>query len=110
MLFKFNHDKKEIEMECDLCDNMFSQGSGLMFRKKSKPLLFRFKGAKKRAIHSFFCKKFYAIWFNRGQIVDEKLVSPWKISIVAKDRFDTLLEIPDNSEHFQKFVDGHRNI
>jgi hypothetical protein len=34
----------------EVCDNIFSQARGLMFRKKSKPLLFIFKNAKKRGL------------------------------------------------------------
>lgn len=101
MLFKFIKNKKEIKTEAEVCDNVFSQGRGLMFRKESKPLLFIFKNKKRRAIHSFFCKKFYAIWFDGDKIVDEKLVNPWISLIKPKEKFDKLLEIPTNTETFK---------
>jgi uncharacterized membrane protein (UPF0127 family) len=110
MEFRFKHNKEEMKIDAEVCDNAFSQGRGLMFRRKSKPLLFVFKSAKRRAIHSFFCKQFYAIWFNKGKIIDEKSVNPWKISVIPKEEFDTLLEIPVSSDCFKKFVDEDRNI
>ena len=53
-------------IEAKVCNNIFQQARGLMFKKNSKPLLFVFKNYKKRAIHSFFCKPFIAIWFNNN--------------------------------------------
>lgn len=65
-----------------------------MFSFNEMPLLFIFKTKKRRAIHSFFCVPFYAIWFNENEIIDEKFVKPWRISIKPKEKFDKLLEIP----------------
>lgn len=42
----------------------FGKVSGLMFRKKSKPLLFKFKRPTRIPIHSFFCKPFHAVWMR----------------------------------------------
>ena len=88
-------------IETEICNNIFSQARGLMFRKKSLPLLFIFKNAKKRAIHSLFCVPFRAIWFNKGIIVDEKFVKPWKLYIKPKKEFDKLLEIPEGDVTFK---------
>ena len=74
-----------------------------MFKKDSLPLLFEFKKAKKRAIHSFFCVPFIAIWFNDREIIDIKKVSPWKSFILSKKGFDRLLEIPLNNKNFLEF-------
>ncbi len=101
MKHNFNYHNKKIELDVELCKEIFSQGRGLMFRKKSKPLLFVFKTKKRRAIHSFFCKEFYAIWLDGDKIVDEKLVKPWIVSIKPKEKFDRLLEIPTNTETFK---------
>ena len=92
--FNFNWKNKNINLDVCVCDSVFSQASGLMFRRHSLPMLFLFKCVKRRAIHSFFCKPFYAIWFQRDKIVDEKLVYPWKLSISPERSFDKLLEIP----------------
>jgi len=86
--------EKKIELDVRVCDSVFSQARGLMFRRKSLSLLFVFKNVKKRAIHSFFCKPFYAIWFDGDKIIDEKLVFPWRFSVFPKKGFDKLLEIP----------------
>ena len=48
-------------MEVRICDTLFSRARGLMFRKKSLPLLFVFKKAGIRSIHSFFCQPFRAV-------------------------------------------------
>ncbi len=86
------------------CDNVFSQSLGLMFRKDSLPLLFIFKNKKKRAIHSFFCKPFIAIWFDDNRIIDEKLVKPFCVSIKPKEKFNKLLEIPSNNNGFNELL------
>ena len=93
--FKFNYKGKEKNLNVKVCDNVFSQASGLMFKRKSKPLLFIFKTKKRRAIHSFFCKPFIAIWFDGEQVVDVKRIRSWKFSIKPTEKFDKLLEIPN---------------
>ena len=85
--------------------NIFSQARGLMFRSKSKSLLFVFHNKKRRAIHSFFCKPFIAIWLDGERIVEIKKVMPWKISIKPAEKFDRLLEIPSNDVTFKEFLD-----
>jgi uncharacterized membrane protein (UPF0127 family) len=71
-----------------------------MFRKNSPALLFYFKKDSNDSIHSFFCKKFIAIWFNDGKIVDVKYVLPWKISVKPGKSFDKLLEVPSTNKYF----------
>jgi len=71
-----------------------------MFRKKSfkTPLLFTFNSLGRYAIHSFFCRKFLAVWIleenGKMQIIDVKTVLPWKSSVVPIKKFNLLLEIP----------------
>lgn len=72
---------------------------GLMFKSKdTQALLFEF-GKGKRAIHSFFCPVFLAIWLLEGKVVDFKLVKPYQISIKPKKEFDKLIEIPFNNRY-----------
>jgi uncharacterized membrane protein (UPF0127 family) len=82
-----------------VCNDFFSKLRGLMFRGNNfkTPLLFVFAKPGKYAIHSFFCKKFYAVWMLNGKIVAEQIVEPWKVSVVPKKEFDMLLEIPAKS-------------
>src|SRR3989344_6651664 len=109
MKFKFNYKGKQVEMNVKFCDNVFLKASGLMFRRKSEPLLFVFNKKGRRAIHSFFCKPFYAIWFNESKIIDEKLINKWVLNIKPKEKFDKLLEVPSNYREFYNFIDGKRN-
>jgi len=108
--FRFKYKNKERTIEVKVCKNIFNHMFGLMFRKKSKPLLFVFNRKKRRAIHSFFCVPFIAIWFNGKEIIEIKKIMPWKFSVKSKGKFDKLLEIPQNSVFFDKFSDEERNI
>ena len=81
-------------IEVEVCDAVWSRARGLMFKKQSKPLLFVFKKAKRRNIHSFFCKPFKAVWMRGEKIIDKRLIDSWKFSIKPKEKFDKLLEIP----------------
>jgi uncharacterized membrane protein (UPF0127 family) len=95
--FKFNFNGKKIVVnDYSICNNVFSKGRGLMFRSKNykTPLLFPFNKPGRYSIHSFFCRKFIAVWLAKGKIVDIQLVEPWKFSVTGKEKFDELLEIP----------------
>ncbi len=81
-------------IEAEVCDTPLARARGLMFRKKSKPLLFVFKESKRRSIHSFFCSSFKAIWMLNKKVVNEKIVKPFSLSIKPKEKFNRLLEIP----------------
>jgi uncharacterized membrane protein (UPF0127 family) len=108
MKFRFTYKSKKINLEVEKCDNIFSQARGLMFRKKSKPLLFIFKNKKRRAIHSFFCMPFIAIWFDDEKIIGIKKVRPWKFSIKPRFRFNKLLELPSNDVTFKESLDEEK--
>jgi len=72
---------------------------GLMFKSKNTgALLFEFEKGN-RAIHSFFCPVFLAIWICDGKIVQHRLVKPWVVSIKPRQDFDKLLEIPFNNKY-----------
>jgi len=108
MKFSFIYKKKRFSLDVDKCEDIFSQASGLMFKKNSKPLLFIFKNKKTRAIHSFFCVPFIAIWFDEEKIIEIKNVNPWVFSIKPKDKFNKLLEIPSNNVTFKEFIDEEK--
>lgn len=105
MKFKFNYKKKKFEIEVEECRSFFSKFKGLMFQDESKPLLFIFKKPTRQAIHSFFCVPFIAIWFDGNEVVEAKLIKPWKYFIQPKKKFDKLLEIPSTTHFFREFLD-----
>lgn len=82
-----------------LCKGFFSKMRGLMFRPRNfkTPLVFVFDKPERFSIHSFFCRKFLAIWMLKGKVVDVKIIRPWKANILPKKPFDTLIETPFNS-------------
>ena len=96
-----------------ILDTITSKARGLMFRKRSPPLLFIFNKNKTIQIHSFFCKPFRAIWLdekmNVTKIVD---VKNWKLNISGKGKF--LLEIPaslkNNKLSSVNSIGDNRNI
>ncbi len=108
MKFKFNYHGRKAEIDVKICNNFFSQFRGLMFRENSKPLLFIFKKSAKQAIHSFFCKPFYAVWFDNKKIIDEKMIDRWRFWITPAGKFDRLLEIPSGCREFLFFADGRK--
>ncbi len=111
--FSFSHENKKINLNVLECSSTLSKTTGLIFKKNSPPLLFKFKKPTKTSIHSFFCKPFIAIWFLDNKIIGSKLIKPNQLSIKPKQSFTKLLEIPSNSEFFPKllhFTDESRNI
>lgn len=99
-LFKLNfRGKKFIIKNYIECRSFFSKLRGLMFRPRNfkTPLVFIFPFPRRYRIHSFFCRKFLAIWMLKGRIVDARIVKPWRIAVTSKEKFDELLEIPVTS-------------
>ena len=88
--------KTIVVKDYSVCKSIFSHARGLMFRNKNykKPLLFVFEKAGMYPIHSFFCRKFVAVWMLDGKIIEIKVVKPWKFSVTPKEKFNLLLEIP----------------
>lgn len=110
---KFKIKSKKFEIKVKKCESLYSQIIGLMFKKNSTSLLFIFKKPKSISIHSFFCKKFIAIWFLKEKIICLKIIKPNKFSIKPNKKFDKLLEIPSNSKDFNKicnFVVGQETF
>tara|TARA_Y100000310_G_scaffold263057_1_gene272959 strand:- start:617 stop:922 length:306 start_codon:yes stop_codon:yes gene_type:complete len=86
--YKINKSKKTIKVKkVPICS------TGLMFKRKSPPLLFELKKQKNLTIFSLFCRPFKAIWLNKEKratkIVD---VKKWKLAIRGNGKY--LLEIP----------------
>jgi uncharacterized membrane protein (UPF0127 family) len=79
-----------------VCSSYFSKLRGLMFRSRNykTPLLFVFNKPGKYPIHSFFCRKFLGVWMLNSRIIDVKIVSPYKFSVIPQKKFNRLLEIP----------------
>jgi uncharacterized membrane protein (UPF0127 family) len=100
---------KEVLVEGIKKVSFIGKFSGLMFRSKNtRPLLFEFKKGK-RAIHSFFCPIFLAIWLSDGKIVGFRLVKPFSLSVLPEKDFDKLIEIPFNNQYAHVvnfFIDG----
>ena len=96
--FKFKFQGKTCVLkDFQICKTIFSKTIGLMFKKNPENLLFVFEEPVKISIHSFFCrKKFVAIWLLKGRIIDARIVSPWKVNICPRKKFDKLLELPFN--------------
>jgi uncharacterized membrane protein (UPF0127 family) len=97
----FNYKKKKIILDVNTCNN-FEKVIGLMFSsRKAKPLLFEFEKPVKISIHSLFVfYPFLALWMdNKDNIVDKRIVDPFKISVSPNKKFSKLLEIPFNEDN-----------
>jgi len=105
---KINYKGENKIIDVKILKSVWSQAFGLMFKKKSMPLFFIFKNKKRRAIHSFFCKPFVAIWFDGDRIIDLRVVRRWKFSIKPIEKFDKLLEIPSCDVTFKEFLDEEK--
>ena len=94
-IFKVRLGGKLIVNHCVVCKSFFSKLRGLMFRKKSKPLMFLWKDLGFYSIHSYFVRfPFIAAWFANNRLIEYKTVYPWTFSVTPKEKFDMLLEIP----------------
>ena len=110
MKFNFEFKNKNIKLDIEKCESIFSKFRGLMFRKKSPCLLFIFNKPVRQSIHSFFCQPFIAIWFNKNKIIELKIIKSWRFSIKPKEKFDKLLEIPIKNNYSKIILDGIRKI
>ncbi len=96
-IFRIKFEGKNLVIsDYTVCKSIFSRARGLMFRSKkyNKPLLFIFNKPGNYSIHSFFCRKFVAVWMLNNKIIEIKIVKPWKFSVTPKEKFNLLLEIP----------------
>jgi uncharacterized membrane protein (UPF0127 family) len=89
---------------------------GLMFRgSRTDNLLFEFSKKGFRAITSFFVFfPFLAVWLDdKNNVVDWRVVKPFRFSINSKKKFRKLVEIPindKNSKIIQFFVGKKRKV
>lgn len=92
--FTFYEEGKEKEISVKQV-SQFS--TGLMFRRKSPPLLFDFGRFRNNlSIFSLFCKPFEALWLDEEKRVIKRLkITKWKWWIPGEGRY--LLEIPLNN-------------
>jgi len=82
--------------------SFFGKFRGLMFRRRQKsPIILLFDENKsiREPIHSLFVFfPFLALWLDENNnILEKKIVHPWKISVFPSGKFKKLLEIPINS-------------
>jgi len=72
---------------------VFFLSPGLMFRRKSPPLLFTLPKEMTFPIGSIFCKPFKAIWLDKNMNATNVIdVKTWKYKINGRGKY--LLEIP----------------
>lgn len=98
-----NQNSKKIKIKNVKKLSEFGKGIGLMFRCRERcpAMLFEFKQPNKMLIHSLFVFfDFCAVWLDdKNNIVDKKIVKPFRISIGPKKPFYKLVEIPLNTEY-----------
>jgi len=94
--FTYYKNGKPVKINVKPCSAMTSKFLGLMFRKKSPPLLFIFEKEKKLSIHSFFCRPFTAIWLDENKkVLKTEKITGWRFDILGQGKY--LLEIPASS-------------
>jgi len=94
---------KKINIYVKPC-NIFEKVIGLMFSRREKAkalLLFNSNRLVNYGIHSFFVFfSFVAVWLDKdNEIVDLKIVKPFKFLIHSKRPFNKLIEIPINEKY-----------
>jgi hypothetical protein len=71
----------------------FKKYIGLMFKLSSPKLLFIFDKPTTAPIHSFFCRKFKATWYDTtGCIIDSRIIQPFVWDIKVKKPYCFLAE------------------
>jgi len=82
------------ELVAKECRSIFSKARGLMFRKP-QILMFDFSRETREPIHSLFVfYPFLAIWLNKCEVVDARIVKPFSFSVKPRRKFTKLIEIP----------------
>jgi len=84
---------KKHKIKAKICNTLLSKLTGLMFRRRSPPLLFVFSKEKVLSIHSLFCRPFKAIWLDKKMLATKIVdVKKWKLNISGRGKY--LLEVP----------------
>lgn len=103
VFFEFYIRDKKVKMRVKKYTSIWSNPFGLMFRRKSLPLLFEFDNEKIPAIHSFFCQPFFAIWISSsGKATKLLKINKWRPHFFGDGRY--LLEIPKSDENYWKMT------
>jgi len=98
-------------IEARECRSIWEKTRGLMFRKDSEPIVLIFKNPTRRAIHSFFCKPFLAVWVREGRVIERRIVNPFSLSVKPREKFTHLFEIPlENNKKVLRFTDDYRKV
>jgi len=99
----FSYHGKNIFLQVQECKSIFSKIRGLMFRRRenSPAMLFDLKKPRKFKIHSLFVFfPFLTIWLDdKKNVLDIKIVKPFRFSVSSKKPFYKLLEIPINKKY-----------
>ncbi len=93
--FIFYKDKKKQVIYGEICDTIWKKFRGIMFREKSPSLIFTFNKEKTISIHSFFCKRFRAIWLDKNKkVIKERVIPPNRPNFSFKGKYliETILE------------------
>jgi len=97
------HNSKNIEISEVRKLSKFGKATGLMFHssKECPAMLFEFGSPTKMKIHSLFVFfRFAAVWLDdKNNIIDIKIVKPFRLSISCKEPFYKLVEIPLNKKY-----------
>lgn len=89
--------KKSVLLQFEIADNDISRMRGLMFRKKTVPILFIFDSPGILPIHSHFCPgEFDAVYVSQeGKVVEMfRKIPPGLDRIMPKKAASYLLELP----------------
>ena len=100
----FNHKKQRINLNCNILTGSFAQAIGLMFKsyRKARITCFPFQSARKISLTSCFC--FFPIlvlYVQNREIVDFKIIKPFKFDIPASFHADSIVEIPLKKREFE---------
>lgn len=99
--------KRKIDLGAVKKLGFFGKFLGLMFRsKESGSLLFSFRRDVSLPIHSFFVFfPFIAIWTDdKYKISESRVVYPFSLSVLPREKFRHLIEIPYTEVAKRKFV------
>lgn len=68
---------------------------GMMFQLSPQVQQFNFDSPVTIPIHSLFCRTFIAKWYKAsGELIEERIVKPFRLNIKPKQPYTKLVEIP----------------
>ena len=95
--------------------NLLTRFTGLMFKpRRTSNLLFDFDKERRWSIHSFFVFfDFLALWLDKSNnVIEWRIVSPFRFFVVPSKPFRKLVEIPINrgNKELIDFFVGKRKV